>query len=202
MNHLLIFFEVYSRVKVRVQEEEEDHFPPQNDDQSSMYLRLIESLSKQEKENKIKSPPSNSAPRVTKAYHYQTSPTPRSLSASKDVGTIKNKKQIGKNFKSNVKTSSVPPPRSVLSSPDNDVMIGNINELDYERSSASKKRAVDIVNPSSAPKAKTENVNRNPIISRCSPKTDIVSQSPKITRSYPNRGLTGRIRKKDPLQHV
>ncbi|GMJ15171.1 hypothetical protein HRI_005186300 [Hibiscus trionum] len=172
------FEKMYPRVKVRVQEEEEeeeDHYP--------LFLRLIGSLSKQEKENKIISPPSDSIPRVTKAH--LTSPTPKSLSATK----VKNDKQVGRNMKANVKTASILPPRAVLSSPDNDGVIGNINKLDYEASWASKKRPVDIVNqsrnvtPSSpsigkVPTAKTEHVNHSPIIARCSPK--IIGKGSKI----------------------
>ncbi|KAG4192358.1 hypothetical protein ERO13_A07G152000v2 [Gossypium hirsutum] len=155
------------RVKVRVQEEEEDHFPPHNNNhhEPCLFLRLLESVSKQEKENKINSPPSNSISSITKAYI--TSRTP------KDGGTIKkNKKQIGKDMKSNVKASSVLPPRAVLSSPDNDRMIGSINKIDYaSSSSASKKRPADVGTPSSpnigkGPKPKTENVKHTPSVAR------------------------------------
>ncbi|KAH1129828.1 hypothetical protein J1N35_001206 [Gossypium stocksii] len=158
---------MYPTVKVRVQEEEEDHFPPHNNNhhEPSLFLRLLESLSKQEKENKINSPPSNSISSITNAYI--TSPTP------KDGGTVKkNKKQIGKDMKSNVKASSVLPPRAVLSSPDNDRMIGSINKLDYASSSlASKKRPADVGTPSSpnigkGPKPKTENVKHTPSVAR------------------------------------
>ncbi|KAK8289163.1 hypothetical protein V6Z12_D07G173600 [Gossypium hirsutum] len=164
---------MYPRVKVRVQEEEEDHFPPHNNNhhEPSLFLSFLESLSKQEKENKINSPPSNSISSITKAYI--TSPTP------KDGGTVKkNKKQIGKDMKSNVKASSVLPPRAVLSSPDNDRMIGSINKLDYASSSASKKRPADVGTPSSpnigkGPKPKTEN-----IITKGGYNTDIVKPTP------------------------
>ncbi|KAG8489037.1 hypothetical protein CXB51_017107 [Gossypium anomalum] len=172
---------MYPRVKVTVQEEEEDHFPPHNNNhhEPCLFLRLLESLSKQEKENKINSPPSNSIFGITKAYI--TSPTP------KDGGTVeKNKKQIGKDMKSNVKPSSVLPPRAVLSSPDNDRMIGSINELDYaSSSSASKKRPADVGTPSSpnigkGPKPKTENVKhtRTKIITKGGYNTDIVKPTP------------------------
>nr|KJB10032.1 hypothetical protein B456_001G181400 [Gossypium raimondii] len=135
-----------------------------------------------EKENKINSPPSNSISSITKAYI--TSPTP------KDGGTVKkNKKQIGKDMKSNVKASSVLPPRAVLSSPDNDRMIGSINKLDYASSSASKKRPADVGTPSSpnigkGHKPKTENVKHTPsaartnIITKGGYNTDIVKPTP------------------------
>ncbi|KAA3458695.1 hypothetical protein EPI10_013277 [Gossypium australe] len=168
VNPLLPSTLLYPRVKVRVQEEEEDHFPPHNNHhhEPCLFLRLLESLSKQEKENKINSPPSNS---------ISTSPFIMS-----DGGTVKkNKKQIGKDMKSNVKASSVLPPRAVLSSPDNDRMIGSINKLDYaSTSSASKKRPSDVGTPSSpnigkGPKPKTENVKQTPSVAR----TKIITKS-------------------------
>ncbi|XVF81055.1 hypothetical protein PTKIN_Ptkin15bG0125800 [Pterospermum kingtungense] len=171
---------MYPRVKVRVQEDD-DHFPPPNDSDSSLFLRLIESLSKQEKENQINSPPSNA--RITKAY--VRSPETKLLSASK--GTVKDKEQINKDAKSNVKANSVPPPRAVLSSPDNDGMIGSRNKLNHARSTPLKKTPAEQIKPASQTH---KNVNLN---TRIGPKTINVNQSPNVTQSSgpntENRGL-------------
>ncbi|KAK8557618.1 hypothetical protein V6N12_009847 [Hibiscus sabdariffa] len=178
---------LYPRLKLRVQQQQ------QQQQQEALSLRLIGSQSKPEKENRINSPPSNSTPRITKTH--LTSPTPKSLSATKDAQSQK-KKQNGMNMKSNAKPGSILPPRAVLSSPDNDGMIGSINKLDCERSWVRKKRPADFVTPSSpSSKAKTDSVNqrRSPIVARCSPKIiskgskiDIVDRSPKIAQTSPN----------------
>ncbi|KAG2376854.1 uncharacterized protein HKW66_Vig0174270 [Vigna angularis] len=44
--------------------------------------------------------------------------------------------------KVNIRVSSIPPPRAVISSPDNDIMIGNRNKTRDERLSTSKNGAV------------------------------------------------------------
>ncbi|XP_022632459.1 uncharacterized protein LOC106779836 isoform X3 [Vigna radiata var. radiata] len=44
--------------------------------------------------------------------------------------------------KVNLRVSSIPPPRAVISSPDNDIMIGNRNKTRDERLSTSKNDAV------------------------------------------------------------
>lgn len=176
---------MYPRVKVRVQEEE-DHSPPPIDSQSSLLLKLIESLSQQEKENKISSPPS--VTRITKAY--VTSPAAKSLSAAKDAGTDKNNMQIGKDAKSNAKAKSVPPPRAVLSSPDNDGMIGSRNKLNYARSSASKKRPVERINPA----GQTHKNYPSPSVT---PRSQNTRKGPKTE----NHGVVGRMLK-DPSKPV
>ncbi|XP_022759778.1 uncharacterized protein LOC111306139 isoform X2 [Durio zibethinus] len=179
---------MYPRVTVRAQEEDDDHFPPPNDCQSSLFLRLIESLSKQEKENQIDSPPSIA--RITKAF--VTSPATTSLSASEDAGAVKRNKQIGKDTKSNAKANSIPPPRAVLSSPDNDGIIGSRNKLNYARSSASKKRPPEQIKP--AGRQTYKNLNRSPNVTQSSPN---IRKGPKSEYG----SLAGRMRK-DPLKPV
>lgn len=133
------------------------------------------------------------------SYYVDQTASPFIMS---DGGTVKkNKKQIGKDMKSNVKASSVLPPRAVLSSPgnlilffsflhhvfnlvqegahmswifvsDNDRMIGSINKLDYASSSASKKRPADVGTPSSP------NIGKGP-----KPKTENVKHTPSAART-------------------
>ncbi|XVE77977.1 hypothetical protein DITRI_Ditri13aG0107300 [Diplodiscus trichospermus] len=196
---------MYPRVKVRV-EEEDDHFSPPNDSVSSLFLRLIDSQSEQEKENQANSPPSIA--RITKAYI--TSPATKSLSASKDSGKVKNNKQIVKDAKSNSKANSVPPPRAVLSSPDNDGMIGSRNKLNYARSAASKKRPPEQIKPAGRTHNLSPNVTKSSPNFRKGSKTENVNLNPNVTQSSlsvrkgsktQNGGLAVRM-KKEPLKPV
>ncbi|GAY40238.1 hypothetical protein CUMW_050440 [Citrus unshiu] len=115
------------RIKEQQQEEEkaENHFSPPNDKGSILFLRVLESLaladSSSTKENQSGSPPSIA--RIKKACN----------SASKD---------ISKDIKQNHKVRSVMRPRAVLSSPDNDRLIGNGNKFDNKRCSSSTKKLI------------------------------------------------------------
>ncbi|KAL9431186.1 hypothetical protein AB3S75_026384 [Citrus x aurantiifolia] len=115
------------RIKEQQQEEEkaENHFSPPNDKGSILFLRVLESLaladSSSTKENQSGSPPSIA--RIKKACN----------SASKD---------ISKDIKENHKVRSVLRPRAVLSSPDNDRLIGNGNKFDNKRCSSSTKKLI------------------------------------------------------------
>ncbi|KAH9729135.1 hypothetical protein KPL70_009264 [Citrus sinensis] len=124
-------FEVYPRPRVRIKEQQqeeekaENHFSPPNDKGSILFLRVLESLalpdSSSTKENQSGSPPSIA--RIKKACN----------SASKD---------ISKDIKQNHKVRSVMRPRAVLSSPDNDRLIGNGNKFDNKRCSSSTKKLI------------------------------------------------------------
>ncbi|KAL9436167.1 hypothetical protein AB3S75_022258 [Citrus x aurantiifolia] len=115
------------RIKEQQQEEEkaENHFSPPNDKGSILFLRVLESLaladSSSTKENQSGSPPSIA--RIKKACN----------SASKD---------ISKDIKQNHKVRSVMRPRAVLSSPDNDRLIGNGIKFDNKRCSSSTKKLI------------------------------------------------------------
>ncbi|KAI9182476.1 hypothetical protein LWI28_025743 [Acer negundo] len=124
MSHFLDS-QVYPTPRVRVKEQEEEDgqvVSPPNDTGSFLFLRLLESLSLQDcslpKENHCNSSPANA--KVTKT------------SASKEKKKNKDSKQSGRAI-------SILRPRAVLSSPENDGMIGNKNKLQkYGRPSSSK----------------------------------------------------------------
>ncbi|GLT66270.1 hypothetical protein SLA2020_386430 [Shorea laevis] len=101
---------MYPKVKVRLEQDRDDSG-------SVPFFELVESFSSQEKENQWDSYSPPIVARVTKA---------NSISASK---VVNNQKNNGEERKLSGKAASVPRPRAVLSSPDNDGMIGNRNRL-------------------------------------------------------------------------
>ncbi|KAH7517442.1 hypothetical protein FEM48_Zijuj09G0065300 [Ziziphus jujuba var. spinosa] len=140
--------QVYPRLKVRAYEQEDCLSP--RDVRKAGLLSIITTESPSieaqagsgsppdfvAKEIEIRSPPSIA--RIMKTY-LQDSTIP-SISPSK--GTVKNKKLVKENAKPNINRAcnSVPRPRAVLSSPDNDGMIGSRNKLIHERCSTLKVR--------------------------------------------------------------
>ncbi|KAH7669733.1 hypothetical protein IHE45_11G097600 [Dioscorea alata] len=117
---------MYPRVKVREQEE-----PVVGKEETTKFiLRVLDSLSlenhhssrictsNQGNETEMYSPPS--CARISKFGHKNFLTPP--ISASK----VKKEKELSDN-RTNIRASSVPRPRAVLSSPDNDVMIGSQN---------------------------------------------------------------------------
>ncbi|KAI3918945.1 hypothetical protein MKW98_017393 [Papaver atlanticum] len=126
----------YPKVKVR---SEDDDFCSHKEKNCLMLLKVFETLSLQvqaspgkELENDI--PPS--VARVPKLY----SPVLAAPSTSSSKGAQKHEKQIEEDTKSNNGASSVLRPRAVLSSPDNDGMIGHINRLSRVLPSVTKKK--------------------------------------------------------------
>ncbi|KAM3683378.1 hypothetical protein ACJW31_12G142700 [Castanea mollissima] len=118
---------MYPTMKVRINEQD-DQFPPRNHDSGSMlFLSLMDSLSIQAKENRIDSPSSIAG--VTKA---RVPNFPAQLISMSKVK--KNDKQIEKSGEQ-IRANSAPRPRAILSSPDNDGMIGSRNKLMEKRSS-------------------------------------------------------------------
>ncbi|XP_039683920.1 uncharacterized protein [Medicago truncatula] len=114
---------MYPRVKVRVTEQE-DYVYPENDSGILAFLKLIESLHFEE-ENQSKSQQSNSKNTKVCPQHIIT----RRFTPS-TKGILKNSKQAGEIVpKENARASSVIRPRAVLSSPDNDELIGSIHDL-------------------------------------------------------------------------
>ncbi|CAK7333907.1 unnamed protein product [Dovyalis caffra] len=126
----------FLQVKVRKQEED-DEFSPPNDHESMLSSKVItESLSVEgcfshasEKGNRSDSSPS--VARIAKPYfvsNLKTQPVP----AIK--GKLKDNKRTGESNKlRNLRAQSALRPRAVLSSPDNDGMIGKRNKWKNER---------------------------------------------------------------------
>ncbi|GLU22296.1 hypothetical protein SLE2022_383840 [Rubroshorea leprosula] len=112
---------MYPKVKVRLEQDKDDSG-------SILSFALVESFSSQEKENQWDSDSPPIVARVTKA---------NSISASK---VVNNQKNNGEERKLSERAASVPRPRAVLSSPDNDGMIGNRNRLNDGGSVLAPKR--------------------------------------------------------------
>ncbi|XP_024631320.1 uncharacterized protein [Medicago truncatula] len=114
---------MYPRVKVRITEQE-DYLYPENDSGILAFLKLIESLHFEE-ENESKSQQSNSKNTKVCPQHIIT----RRFTPS-TKGILKNSNRAGEIVpKENARASSVIRPRAVLSSPDNDELIGSIHDL-------------------------------------------------------------------------
>ncbi|KAF3436090.1 hypothetical protein FNV43_RR23182 [Rhamnella rubrinervis] len=136
---------VYPRVKVRAYEQEDCLNSPQDDAYGSKAGLFSTNLTNQSpaREIEIRSPPSIA--RIMKVYDMPAGTRISSIS-SPSKGTVEknNKNNHGKdttptNKPVNARGCSVPPPRAVLSSPDNDGVIGNRNKLIHERSPLSLK---------------------------------------------------------------
>ncbi|PIA40002.1 hypothetical protein AQUCO_02500013v1 [Aquilegia coerulea] len=127
---------MYPRVKVRVQEEpEKDQYEVQKENSSLLLLNNFNSPSSNDNlltGNECASVSPSPVARIPKSY--VPSFTTPSISSSKG----KNDKEI-EDKRPNIRASSVPPPRAVLSSPDNDGIIGNRNQLTGERHTIMKR---------------------------------------------------------------
>ncbi|KAF9612197.1 hypothetical protein IFM89_038610 [Coptis chinensis] len=129
---------MYPRVKVRQVEESEkdDEYVVPADRPALLCLKDFNSPTLQDnrlshdKEYISGSPPSIA--RIPK--FYVPSFTLPSISSSKG----ENNKET-EDIRQNIRASSIPPPRAVLSSPDNDGIIGNRNQASGERNSIMKK---------------------------------------------------------------
>ncbi|KAJ1397865.1 hypothetical protein SESBI_31524 [Sesbania bispinosa] len=129
----LLDLEIIGLVKVKVPEQEEFVYP-ENDRGAWVFLKFIESLYFEEEKNLSKCPPSIS--KNTKAYPQHI--IMRSTPATK--GMLKNSKRIGESPKENARASSVIRPRAVLSSPDNDGLVGSMNDLNNNISSPQRQK--------------------------------------------------------------
>ncbi|XP_059433667.1 uncharacterized protein LOC132166798 [Corylus avellana] len=116
---------MYASAKVRANKQD-DQFSLPNDGESLLILRIKDSLSI--RDNQSHSPPSLA--KITKAHIPKLGA--QSIYTSRE--TVKNNGQSHTNTKSNITANSVPPPRAVLSSPDNDGMIGSRKKLMEEKS--------------------------------------------------------------------
>ncbi|OVA02319.1 hypothetical protein BVC80_9099g119 [Macleaya cordata] len=161
---------VYPKVKVREQEEEDDDdFRLQEEKNSLMLLKVFESLALKVQNSPGKEYQSDSPPSVARIPKFY-SPILAAPSISSSKGEQKNEKQIEEDTKSNIRASSVPRPRAVLSSPDNDGLIGHINQLSRERPSVLKKNGLG-ENPRAQSKVNPRCVKaRSPINTRREPK--------------------------------
>ncbi|KAH0993710.1 hypothetical protein GBA52_005193 [Prunus armeniaca] len=110
--------EVYPKVKVRQQEDQDDR-------------RAVIDFCFPEKEHQDVSPPTIA--RIPKSYV----PSVVVPSISVAEGEMKDSK-MEELSKQNIRASSIPRPRAVLSSPENDTVIGNKNRIKAERPSALK----------------------------------------------------------------
>ncbi|KAK9280876.1 hypothetical protein L1049_003767 [Liquidambar formosana] len=124
---------MYPRVKVREQEQD-DSFSPEDDSSSLLLLKVFESLSVQdccspEKGNENDSPPLVTKIPKTRVPNLAMPLNSVSKGASQLPETKKNNKHVVDDAKPNARASSIPRPRAVVSSPDNDGMIGNMNKL-------------------------------------------------------------------------
>ncbi|KAL2323394.1 hypothetical protein Fmac_027773 [Flemingia macrophylla] len=122
------------KMKVRVPEQDEEFVYPENNSGTWMFSKLIELLSFEEEKNQSESPPSVS--KSTKACPHHV--TRRSTPSTK--GVLKSIKRFGESPKVNARSCSVIRPRAVLSSPENDGLIGSINDLNHSISAGHGKR--------------------------------------------------------------
>ncbi|KHN05884.1 hypothetical protein glysoja_026472, partial [Glycine soja] len=126
---------VNPKVKVRVPEQEEELVHPENNSGTWMFSKLIELLYfKEEKnQNQNECPPSISESTKACTQHVIMRSTPSTK------GLFKSIKRVGESPKVNARACSVIRPRAVLSSPENDGLIGSINDLNNSVSSARRK---------------------------------------------------------------
>ncbi|KAL4593781.1 hypothetical protein ACB092_M012500 [Castanea dentata] len=124
---------VYPKVKVREQEDQEDFKGPPLNDDSSFPAKENEEISPAYVAKIPKSYVPNEPMSTTSVSESLIMPT---ISASEGAGEID--KKIDEDDKINIRASSILRPRAVLSSPDNDVMIGNKNRVKAKRPSGLK----------------------------------------------------------------
>ncbi|XP_059625197.1 uncharacterized protein LOC132268358 [Cornus florida] len=148
---LFLNVEVYPKVKVK-EEDEDDPFNLHDGANSLPESKIFESPpctlgSHVEEDNQNQSPPSVAKiPETSVPKSKMTFKPP-----SKGPGKIsKHTKVVQEDIKPKVRDSSVLRPRAVLSSPDNDEMIGNKNKLISRRVSALKRTTLDRFSPAGA----------------------------------------------------
>ncbi|XP_058752634.1 uncharacterized protein LOC131625825 [Vicia villosa] len=127
---------MYPRVSVRVPEQEDNVYSEYDSGILSL-LKLIESLHFEEEENHNKSEPPSMCKNTKGCPQHII--TRRFTPSTK--GMLKNNKQVREVPKENTRPSCVIRPRAVLSSPDNDELIGSINDLKNNISLTKRKKA-------------------------------------------------------------
>ncbi|GLU08236.1 hypothetical protein SLE2022_251600 [Rubroshorea leprosula] len=132
---------IYPKVKVREQDQDDGE---ELYDQKRGYLMSLKdvqylSLHDPAKENHFVSP--MLVARIPKSYV----PDLVRDSVSAAQGVEKDNKGDQEENRPNIRVSSIPPPRAVLSSPDNDEVIGNRNKIKAEHAPAAKNHNQGIV---------------------------------------------------------
>ncbi|CBI37182.3 unnamed protein product, partial [Vitis vinifera] len=130
---------MYPRAKKVREQEQDSHISLQNESPSMpmVLLEVLESLSSHNSHPHVKEKRSNGPPSAAKipkscVKNLAAVRSPPIPVSSKGIG--KNDKHTGEDEKQSGRACSVPRPRAVLSSPDNDGMIGNQNKLISNRS--------------------------------------------------------------------
>ncbi|XP_052730462.1 uncharacterized protein LOC108325617 [Vigna angularis] len=122
---LWLVVEVNPKVRVRSPEEEEECVYPENDNGSWMLSKFIELLYFEEKEKNER----ECAASVSKSTRVCPQHVTMRSTPSTKGGVWKSVKRVGESPKENARASCVIRPRAVLSSPENDGLIGSMNEL-------------------------------------------------------------------------
>ncbi|KAL5712034.1 hypothetical protein ACHQM5_014243 [Ranunculus cassubicifolius] len=156
---------MYPRVKVRDEEKPvkvKNGVDVQEKRNSLLLLNNLITLTLKDQFFTDKEYTEDSPPTVAKVpKSYVPSFTTPSISLSKE----KNNRET-EDSRPNIRASSVPPPRAVLSSPDNDGLIGSRNQLSKEKPSVMKKSNLGETTDSQG-KAKTRNLkSKTPVNTR------------------------------------
>ncbi|OAY67329.1 hypothetical protein ACMD2_00404 [Ananas comosus] len=126
---------MYPRVKAAREKED----PKANEDTTEFLLRLVDSLS--EKGHSFsRTPPSYGR---YSENHPPTADAKSLRSLSKNSPKEKHTKKSGEDIRTNFRATFVSRPRAVLSSPENDELIGHQNRLMEERDALSKKQSMN-----------------------------------------------------------
>ncbi|XP_027938276.1 uncharacterized protein LOC114192691 isoform X1 [Vigna unguiculata] len=127
------------KVRVRTPEQEEEEcVSPENNSGSWMLSKFIELLYFEEEKK-------HSVSKSTRVCPQHV--TMRSTPSTK--GVLKSVKRVGESPKENARASSVIRPRAVLSSPENDGLIGSMNDLN--NSTTSRRKEDEAFNKGKAP---------------------------------------------------
>ncbi|KAI3897083.1 hypothetical protein MKX03_009686 [Papaver bracteatum] len=127
----------YPKVKVR---SEGDDFCSHKEKNCLMLLKVFETLSLQVQASPGKELENDIPPSVAGVPKLYSPVLAAPSTSSSKAGAQKHEKQIEEDTKSNNGASSVLRPRAVLSSPDNDGMIGHVNRLSRVLPSVTKKK--------------------------------------------------------------
>ncbi|KAI5566062.1 hypothetical protein BDE02_14G161900 [Populus trichocarpa] len=159
---------MYPKIKVRKQEEDEESSPP-NDHVSTPSLRVksespsVEGCGSHASEEENQSDSSPSMARFAKPYFVRNLKA-RPFSASK--GKLKDNRRIGENRKLSFGAKSALRPRAVLSSPDNDGIIGKRNKWKNERTLTLKSCNSELTKPAETKVIANQGKSESPLIIR------------------------------------
>lgn len=128
---------MYPKVKVRSQDTDDQRSGDDQIRNYSLFLNDFQSFSIYDSSSSVKEHQDVSQPLVARMPKNYVPDIIRPTT-SDQKGAEKNNEKSYDDNKSNIRASPVPRPRAVLSSPDNDVMIGSKNRTKRERSSVLK----------------------------------------------------------------